>query len=100
MAFQSNCHRDYYAAYFCFHVQEGDNGRGKAGKHIVEHGEWPFSRTDTEVKKLHTSVSMGRKVTLGVAKQANTSWSVENDVSVRLTQKLISCIPLFPWAGR
>ncbi len=49
---------------------------------------------------LHTSVSMGRKVTLGVAKQANTSWRVENDVSVELTQKLLSCIPLFPWAGR
>jgi hypothetical protein len=34
---------------------------------------------------LYTSVSIGRKVTLGVAKQANTSWSVEKGVSVGLT---------------
>jgi hypothetical protein len=43
---------------------------------------------------------MGRKVTLGVAKQANTLCSVKNGVSVGLTQKLLNCIPLFPWAGR
>ncbi len=49
--------------------------------------EWRFNHSDTEVTKLHTSVSMGRKVTLGVAKQENTSCSVENGVSIILTQK-------------
>jgi hypothetical protein len=52
-----------------------------------------------QVTALHTTVSMGRKVTLGVAKLANTSCSVENSVSVELTKKLLSCIPLFLWAG-
>jgi hypothetical protein len=90
----------YSTAYLCFHGQEGDAGRRKAGKHIVHCGEWRFGRTDTEVTKLHTSVSMGRKVTLGVAKQANTSCSMENGISIGLTKKLLSCILLFPWAGR
>jgi hypothetical protein len=27
------------AIYLCFHWQEGDAGRGKAGKHVVERGE-------------------------------------------------------------